>query len=1125
VFRLLPRINIAGQLTLLVAVVAGLAIYVVSRAAEQHGRDLLLVRGQANLADECRVEGLALREAVRNLGRTFNGRVEELTRLSADVAAQDRVLEMLFAPPIDSKAGDPSAIREACLLVLSPEGEVRNRTVYRLGARVEVPPEIATSRASGDLWGQLRKANPLDTATLFSRFHRDGTPGAYRYLLAVGCRGEARLEGRLALQVTLDFTRLVENHARRLPRNLLFVRDEEGVCLYHPDPKQVGSTSLPWNLVADAGPHGTLRDAPVDGLAYWTERAKIDSPKADSPDDCARLERELSRWPELRFSHIREGDTSIILSCADEKILDEANKAVGAGDASARRTYCARFIGTRLPRWPLDAGRPPGKPLEVDIILSAALEELTAQESRASSEFWLYRSLPAVVASAVLALIAAHFLTRPLRRLKLAADQLAKGNYAIDVSVVGPGEVGDLANTFRDMTEQIRRRERDLREKLAWMDTILANAADGIMTFDQTGRIEQANRAAEEMFGYTHGKLEGEKVKQLMPISERINKPVAMALEGDNYGGTVARLWSAVKTPGEEHRGRRKDGTSFWMEVTFSRVPLEDRSIVTAIFRDITRRKLDEERIRKLNDDLEARVKLRTAQLEDTKTKLELALAEAENASAAKDRFISVVSHELRTPLTSAMGYTELLLNPRAERLRQAPMPTLHKILTSCKHLLTLINDLLDIGRYTAGKPIDLALSRFDLAGFLRGAVEMIAPLVKRNDNALESRFPDDLGEVVNDETRLRQILLNLLSNASKFTEKGKVILEVERKTTAEGERVVLRVRDTGAGMTREQLDKLFTPFYRVDNSATRKQGGTGLGLTITRMLAELMGGTIEVDSTPGVGSTFTVDLPVEARPIPAKPAGRDDRKGRPALAAGGVVLVIDDDASVRQILHDYLTAEGYQVEQADSGPGGVERARELQPVCITLDVLMPGQDGWTTLAQLKSDPITQDIPVIMLTILEDRNLGFTVGATEYITKPIDWARLGTLLCQYAPGPAPILLVEDDAVQRDYMREELMLAGWKVSEASNGIEALQKCESAMPGLILLDLMMPVMDGFAFLEELRHRPGGGSVPVLVVTARDLSDEERRRLNRSLAQVLARDSLTREQLLDRIREQIK
>ena len=245
------------------------------------------------------------------------------------------------------------------------------------------------------------------------------------------------------------------------------------------------------------------------------------------------------------------------------------------------------------------------------------------------------------------------------------------------MSVVGPGEVGELANTFRDMTEQIRRRERDLREKLAWMDTILANAADGIMTFDQTGRIEQANRAAEEMFGYGHGKLEGEKVKQLMPISERINKPAALALAGDNYGGTVARLWSAVKTPGEEHRGRRKDGTSFWMEVTFSRVPLEDRSIVTAIFRDITRRKLDEERIRKLNDDLEARVKLRTAQLEDTKTKLELALAEAENASAAKDRFISVVSHELRTPLTSAMGYTELLLNPRAERLRQAPMPTL----------------------------------------------------------------------------------------------------------------------------------------------------------------------------------------------------------------------------------------------------------------------------------------------------------------------------------------------------------------------------------------------------------------------------------------------------------------
>jgi PAS domain S-box-containing protein len=611
VFRLLPRITIASQLTLLVAVVAGLAIYVVSRAAEQHGRDLLLARGRANLADECRVEGLALREAVRSLGRIFRGRLDDLERLSADVAAQDRVLEKLFAPPTDPKEGDPSAVREVCLASLSAEGDVRNRTVFRLGARVVAPPDGPTSPATAELWREVRKAGPPGAATMLSRFHRTGSAGAYRFLLAVCCRGEARPEGRLALLVTLDFTRLVENHARRLPRNLLFLRDEAGVCLYHPDPKKVGLEDIPWNLVGDADPFGNLRDAPIEDLAYWTVRREVAPSRTDSLADCTRLERELARWPDLRFSQIREGDTSVVLSCADEKVLDEASKVLGVEDPAASHSkliYCSRFIGRRLPRWPLDAGRgaEDGKPLGIDLILSAALEELTAQESRASSEFWLYRSLPAVVASAALALIAAYFLTWPLRRLNLAADQLARGNYAIDVSVVGPGEVGDLANTFRDMTEQIRRRERDLREKLAWMDTILANAADGIMTFDQTGRIEQANRAAEEMFGYGHGQLEGEKVKQLMPISERVNKPAALALAGDNYGGTVARLWSAVKTPGEEHRGRRKDGTSFWMEVTFSRVPLEDRSIVTAIFRDITRRKLDEERIRKLNDDLEA---------------------------------------------------------------------------------------------------------------------------------------------------------------------------------------------------------------------------------------------------------------------------------------------------------------------------------------------------------------------------------------------------------------------------------------------------------------------------------------------------------------------------------------
>jgi signal transduction histidine kinase/DNA-binding response OmpR family regulator len=711
-----------------------------------------------------------------------------------------------------------------------------------------------------------------------------------------------------------------------------------------------------------------------------------------------------------------------------------------------------------------------------------------------------------------------------------ASQRLAQGDYSDDVQVVALGEVGELARTFRDMTDRIRTRERELREHLARLNTILINAADGIITFDQTGRIEHANAAAEEMFGTGPGGLIGTKVQKLMKLPQHLQagvilKPSSTGSGGAaaQHGGTVTQLCNAVKTPGEEHRGLRQDGSTFWMEVTFSQVPLEDRRIITGIFRNVTQRKLAEERIRHLNDELDARVRLRTAQLEDAKSKLELALSQAESASAAKDRFISVVSHELRTPLTSAMGYTELLLNPRATKLRENPGPTLDKILTSCKHLLTLINDLLDVGRYTAGKPIDLAPTRFDLTSFLRGVQEMVTPLVKKNGNVLETIVPAGLGEIHNDETRLRQVLLNLLSNASKFTEKGRVCLQVERQRQETGDTLVFRVSDTGAGMTTEQVEKLFTPFYRVDNSMTRRQGGTGLGLTITKMICELMGGKIEVESVLGQGSTFTVTLPAEIGTAGRKPGGQPG-SAETSAESRGTVLVIDDDVTVRHMLETYLQQEGYRVIQAATGTAGLQLAREHQPMCITLDVLMPGEDGWDVLARLKNDPATRDIPVIMLTIMEERNRGFALGATEYVTKPIDWGRLGSILCRYNPQQAPILIVEDDALQRGYLREELILAGWTVLEAANGAEALKVCETTTPSLILLDLTMPIMDGFTFLDELHRKEGGADIPVVVVTARELSDEDRRRLNRSVAQVLAKESLSKEKLLERIQAQM-
>jgi CheY-like chemotaxis protein len=434
--------------------------------------------------------------------------------------------------------------------------------------------------------------------------------------------------------------------------------------------------------------------------------------------------------------------------------------------------------------------------------------------------------------------------------------------------------------------------------------------------------------------------------------------------------------------------------------------------------------------------------------------------------------------------------------------------------------LLTLINDLLDVARFTAGEQVHLNLSEFDLAAFFSGIVEMTNPLVKKNNNRLKAEAGPELGRMRADETRVRQILLNLLSNAAKFTENGEITFVAQRESGVGNDWIIFTIADTGSGMSAEQMKDLFKPFYRVDNSITRKQGGTGLGLSISRLLCERMGGAIAVQSEPGKGSSFTVKLPAKALG-PDEPMAVTPSRAMPhSPLQQNTILVIDDDPMTREMMQSFLTREGFTVHLAASGEEGVRLAKEVRPSAITLDVMMPGFDGWAVLTALKSDPKTHDIPVIMLTVAEDRTRGFTLGAADFVTKPIDWNRLGEILRKYTTLPGTILVVEDDQLQREHMVQALNLAGWTVREASNGREALKSLEGERPAVILLDLIMPEMDGFEFLDELRKRPEGGHIPVIVVTAKDLDDEDRRRLTGSVAQVLHKGSLSREELLKRI-----
>lgn len=377
------------------------------------------------------------------------------------------------------------------------------------------------------------------------------------------------------------------------------------------------------------------------------------------------------------------------------------------------------------------------------------------------------------------------------------------------------------------------------------------------------------------------------------------------------------------------------------------------------------------------------------------------------------------------------------------------------------------------------------------------------------------------------DVTKVRQTLFNLLSNASKFTEQGTIRLAVTRKQAPDHGKSchVFTVADTGIGMTAEQMAKLFEAFSQADASTTRKYGGTGLGLAISRKFCRLMGGELTVTSSPGQGSTFTATLPTEVQEPSSETAFiRASETPNVAPSTRPTVLVIDDDSSVRELMTRALVKEGFHIETAGDGRTGLELAKRHKPAVITLDVMMPGMDGWAVLTALKADPETATIPVIVMTMVDDRNLGFALGATDYFTKPIDWQRLNGVLHKYR-RPATdqkVLVVEDNGPAREMLRRTLEKEGWQVAEARNGREGLQLVASAVPALILLDLMMPEMDGFTFMRELRQRPDCCQVPVIVITAKDLTAEDRQRLSGDVTKILRKDSMSREQLMAEVRD---
>jgi signal transduction histidine kinase/CheY-like chemotaxis protein len=678
------------------------------------------------------------------------------------------------------------------------------------------------------------------------------------------------------------------------------------------------------------------------------------------------------------------------------------------------------------------------------------------------------------------------------RSMLLNARKLQAGNH---------GELLVLA--MEDVTER-RRSEADLKAIETYAQNIVDTVREPLLILDTTLRVRSGNRAFYQTFQVSASETENQLIYELgngqwdipdlktllediVPKSSFFND---FELEHDFPAlGRRVMLLNARKLQAGHHG-----------------------ELLVLAMEDVTERRRAEEEVAKAKE-------------------------ASETANKTKSLFLANMSHELRTPLNAIVGYSEMLQEEAVDQNLDGFSADLEKIHGAGRHLLALINDILDLSKIEAGK-MDLYLETFDLNQLIEEVASTVHPMVEKNGNQMHVKQAPNLGLMRADQVKVRQGLFNLLSNAAKFTHDGNITLEVERQRMDIREWIVFKVTDTGIGLSAEQIMKLFQDFTQADPSTTRKFGGTGLGLALTRRFCQMMGGDVTLQSIPGKGSTFTIKLPAVV--TEAKPDQPGTALGAPVLiSANGAdsadslperstcILVIDDDPVQRDLMHAFLSKEGFCVRAASSGEDGLRLAKQLHPVAITLDVMMPGMDGWTVLESLKIDPDLRDIPVIMLTMVDDPQRGFALGASDYATKPINRRHLGRIVKKYScPNPpCPVLLVEDDAATRALMRNMLERAGCRVSEAENGEIALRIMANNRPSLILLDLMMPVMDGFEFADRVRAHPEWRNIPIVVVTAHDLTGDERRRLSGYVETILHKAGGSREELLSRVRDELE
>ena len=498
--------------------------------------------------------------------------------------------------------------------------------------------------------------------------------------------------------------------------------------------------------------------------------------------------------------------------------------------------------------------------------------------------------------------------------------------------------------------------------------------------------------------------------------------------------------------------------------------------------------------------------------LEQASEQIQAQSAQIQEADRLKSEFLARMSHELRTPMNAIVGFSKLVLRKSGKTLEKRQQENLEKVVQSANLLLQLISDILDLSKIEAGR-IDIVKQYFSVDELVKNCLNTTVPLLKPGVELSTPGITD--ARFYSDPDRLRQILANLLSNAAKFTEVGTITVSAQ----CDDCQLVVAVRDTGIGIPEKALETIFDEFRQAEESTTRKYGGTGLGLSISRQLARLLGGDITVQSKMESGSEFRVAIPAATGTDPKEVI--ESTVGVP-IEGKHRILAIDDDPDVLSLLSQEMQDEGYSVIGVTNPQEGIRKARELKPHVVTVDIRMPEMSGWEVITELKSDRATRDIPIVVVSIVDNKQMGFRLGADEYLVKPFDKDTLLRVIQSFSAQGREILVVDDDLVVIDIVRQELEDDGWKVRGATNGMEALSAVAQKVPDVLLLDLLMPEMDGFETLRRLREQETTQDLPIIVITAKNLSPDEREELEQHTLRVIEKNGLGRDRLLAELRQ---